>query len=173
MARVLPARRRTSRRCRAGPAGFEPAFRACCSPIGIRRLYIPFMATRCLTDAPALPTELRAHGRPGGTRTRDLAIKSRCSPSGIRHLDFGHGDERWRISCALPTELPACAERESNPRHHVVLPAFAVLLLWAVATRNGETRSLSYVPAAGFEPASPIRHCGFPGALLVGPSCGM
>ena len=34
-----------------------------------------------------------------------------------------------------------------------------------VATIGGETRSLSYVPSAGFEPASP----GFPGALLVGP----
>jgi hypothetical protein len=34
-----------------------------------------------------------------------------------------------------------------------------------VATISGETRSLSYVPSAGFEPASP----GYPGALLVGP----
>ena len=53
--------------------------------------------------------------------------------------------------------------------NRVVLPAFAVMLIWVVATRNGETRSLSYVPAAGLEPASPIRPCGFPGALLVGP----
>lgn len=32
----------------------------------------------------------------------------------------------WRTVCALPTELPVCAERGSNPRHHVVLLAFAV-----------------------------------------------
>jgi len=33
--------------------------------------------------------------------------------------------------------------------NHVVLPAFAVLLLWAVATRNGETLGVLKLRSSG------------------------
>ncbi|EIZ81173.1 hypothetical protein WSK_0118 [Novosphingobium sp. Rr 2-17] len=51
-----------------------------------------------------------------------------CSPT--RHSpDYSAMATRfWRTVCALPTELPACAGRDSNPRRHVVLPAFAKLI---------------------------------------------
>jgi hypothetical protein len=47
----------------------------------------------------------------------------------------------------------------------VVPPAFASMKIEAVATKYGETRSLSYVSSAGFEPASPFRHLCRKGAL--------
>lgn len=129
-----------------------------CSPAGIRQRVsknLWLAATRIGKDVPALPTELRAHnqrsssealarkkGGPGGTRTRDQAINSRCSPSGIRReLGKSRGDED------LPRRRPLsyCSKRDLNPispnrcRNRGALPdgAFFVVDVVPTGIRHG------------------------------------
>ena len=61
--------------------------------------------------AGALPTELRAHGTPGGTRTRDHPIISRSS----RHLHHGSHEGNFGIR-RWGTFDPAFQHRHANPR---------------------------------------------------------